>query len=843
VDDVLADNNETFTVSLNVDSWSGDASVYENVGYDGATVTTTIVDDNDTAFTFKLFASDAQGNILTDPSVIYEDGETSTYYVVKAVDGGGNVLMAQPTGTTVGVTFTNNGPTSNADYTHSATVTVGSAFSSTAVDDVLADNNETFTVSLNVDSWSGDASVYENVGYDGATVTTMITDNDIWSPVGSFVDETGGLDTVTVTGGLSANLAVGQARYVLSATNATWVQATNSLTANDGSWKIIVNQTNGSYTFTQLKAMTHSDASNANDQIDLMINVSAVDSGGVVLATKPITVNVYDDAPSAYNPTDALLKNTVGATITESLHSINVIGTDSYVSGTDVIFSPIQEGNSGFTSNGVAINYYVDATGKILTASTSGTEGGVSSANTIFTVVLNDGSDNYSVTMFGTIDNGSGSNFTNLTGTGEAGNGSFKIVNSSSADNLELLFTPLGKGTTVNSDADDIGTDGQTIENGAGLRIDFGQFSNNTQGTQLKNDDSFNIDEKSTINGFKFSIDQIVNLPTTSFTLSAKDAAGAANVLTDDVVDAITRVLIYNASGVLLSTWKAGDVSNPYVTSNGDGTVKVENIAVNYGIVTYTANGYDSLSIMNIDESAKDKFSVRDLQVLVTSDGVGLDESFNTILTDADGDTSNGVIDVTFAPADAIIGTSGDDNLLIGTIGNDQIFGGEGNDTLTGGAGNDILDGGLGDDTLISDVATIGDILTGDTGVDSIDGGAGIDTLILTTGSNIDFSVLDSTNNSITNIEVIDLSVNGDHQLQNISHYDVMDITGGGNSLTILGDVTDTVSVDESTMSYTSTSIGTVNGVDYTFDIYTSVSGMDPTVTLRIENVINSDVI
>ncbi len=183
IDDVLADNGETFTVEL--EGNYSEASTYEKVTYNDATVTTTIVDetsttpttDDDNAFTFQLFAADASGNVSTDASVIYEDGETSAYYVVLAVDANGTPLATQPTGT-VDVSFNNNGTTTGADYTSSTTsATIGTAFSATAIDDVLADNGETFTVEL--EGNYSEASTYEKVTYNDATVTTTIVDNDI----------------------------------------------------------------------------------------------------------------------------------------------------------------------------------------------------------------------------------------------------------------------------------------------------------------------------------------------------------------------------------------------------------------------------------------------------------------------------------------------------------------------------------------------------------------------------------------------------------------------------------------------------------------------------------------
>ena len=184
-----------------------------------------------------------------------------------------------------------------------------------------------------------------------------------------------------------------------------------------------------------------------------------------------------------------------------------------------------------------------------------------------------------------------------------------------------------------------------------------------------------------------------------------------------------------------------------------------------------------------------------------------------------------------------VVGVYGD-NDIVGGDGNDMLTGGDGDDMLTGGDGDDTLFGEGGNDVLVSDIGTSG----GDSQVDAIDGGNETDTLVLSEGSSIDFEVLDSSDNPITNIEAIDLSLNGDHQLHNISHYDILDITGGGKTLTILGDTAaDTVSVDGTTMEWTTTSTEVFNGVSYDFDIYTS--SIDPTVTLRVENIITDAII
>ncbi|MEU4217342.1 hypothetical protein [Actinoplanes sp. NPDC026623] len=73
---------------------------------------------------------------------------------------------------------------------------------------------------------------------------------------------------------------------------------------------------------------------------------------------------------------------------------------------------------------------------------------------------------------------------------------------------------------------------------------------------------------------------------------------------------------------------------------------------------------------------------------------------------------------------DVVDGGSGTDK-IDGGAGNDRLYGGTGNDTLTGGSGNDKLDGGAGNDRLNGGAGN--DSLTGGAGNDRIDGGTGTD--------------------------------------------------------------------------------------------------------------------
>ena len=77
------------------------------------------------------------------------------------------------------------------------------------------------------------------------------------------------------------------------------------------------------------------------------------------------------------------------------------------------------------------------------------------------------------------------------------------------------------------------------------------------------------------------------------------------------------------------------------------------------------------------------------------------------------------------ADAANLVGSSADDTNLVGTTGNDRMWGLEGNDTLSGGNGNDTLIGGAGNDTLRGEAGN--DVLDGGVGNDILVGGAGRD--------------------------------------------------------------------------------------------------------------------
>ncbi|MDO9303920.1 MAG: vWA domain-containing protein [Sulfuricurvum sp.] len=125
----------------------------------------------------------------------------------------------------------------------------------------------------------------------------------------------------------------------------------------------------------------------------------------------------------------------------------------------------------------------------------------------------------------------------------------------------------------------------------------------------------------------------------------------------------------------------------------------------------------------------------------------------------------------------------------------------------------------------------------------AIDGHAGIDTLILQTSANIDFSAL--ANDIIKNMEVIDITQNGNHQLTNLSFQDVIDMTDSKNDLYILGNSGDSVSLQNTTGATwtkdTTAVTEVINGSSHVLDVYHNSA--DSTVLVKVEQSITDQVL
>ena len=200
------------------------------------------------------------------------------------------------------------------------------------VQDGSIEGNETFSIEL-LDAKGA------TLGNRVAEVTIVDDDIAIKSSTHT-VDESNGIGpeySVTDSLGVEYKGSGTTPLVSLKADGATWDAESHTLTANDNSWKVVVDPTTGKYTFTQLEAMHHTDSTNPNDGIEINITAkvetSVVVNGETVIssATAPIVITVLDDGPSVTDMT----VNANGAVVTDETNQLNtaVTGTASVFTG------------------------------------------------------------------------------------------------------------------------------------------------------------------------------------------------------------------------------------------------------------------------------------------------------------------------------------------------------------------------------------------------------------------------------------------------------------------------------------------------------------------------------
>ncbi|SFV64495.1 Alkaline phosphatase [hydrothermal vent metagenome] len=227
---------------------------------------------------------------------------------------------------------------------------------------------------------------------------------------------------------------------------------------------------------------------------------------------------------------------------------------------------------------------------------------------------------------------------------------------------------------------------------------------------------------------------------------------------------------------------------------------------------------------------------INDLQLLYKAYNGDIDVVVKTVdaATNLPADTLSDVNDSqgTFnlrLDASTTITTGDEDNVITTSDAGVTVNSGAGADTITGGAGNDTISGEVGADTVNAGEGA--DTIITD-GADTIDGGLGEDTIVLTTGATLDFSLLD-------NIEIINLTANGDHTLANLSLDDILGMTDSDNLLTITGDVADDVStIDTTGWTQDTGNVGNESNGDNT-STYEYSRGAD-SVILTIDDQIDS---
>ncbi len=505
---------------------------------------------------------------------------------------------------------------------------------------------------------------------------------------------------------------------------------------------------NGTFDYTfELTSRT----ADVADQVESNSFDVAVSDGTVWSDPATVTITIVDDEPFNFVPQAGAMTNAADTILTGRLdldHNIdNNTGADQLGS---VTFADITSGQpmTGVKSGSTQVYLYLSDDGQTVVGSTlSGSTYATAStttANKVFVLELNqDGSfdtanDSYTMTLLKPIDNGSGVTFSNLTGTGPAGNPPWKVVESPAGPNVgkDILFTPMGSATTVNSDSDDVAVGSQFIGFNDGLRIDFADMEiiTNAQGKVTGYSFGDPDDQHYTVNNFTFTVDQISNGTDANMTIKVWNANGDQDFSNDSLVQ-VNRVDVYRG-GVLIASASA-DATVAGIGFNfldgggtaGDDYVTITGLLAGDKVVTSSLTGYDRIEIVNAGTGGDDgKFSLSHLELETVNSGSPVDMNFNLELTDADGDVSTGTLNLTLEPS-ALAGA----NILSGTANADTLYGGGNDDsisglasadTLTGGSGNDILNGGDGND-----------ILVGGIGNDTMTGGAGKDEFVFNSDS------------------------------------------------------------------------------------------------------------
>lgn len=348
-------------------------------------------------------------------------------------------------------------------------------------------------------------------------------------------------------------------------------------------------------------------------------------------------------------------------------------------------------------------------------------------ATTVFKIEMNVSTDDYKITVFEPISNGTTIENINFEGA-KAGNNDFVGVGSNDTTNkLDFLL----------SGSDSVNTNDFSVGVGSGQRIDGTETARFDFVTNLTDDMAnptvtFAYDEIFLVTSFKQTIAVVNPLGDgrTSFTMVALLTDGDLDLFGDATGETpiiITGVKIFNLLGEDITT----DIEfTDFGSISGVGTTSVTIIGMEegweYEITTDT--GFSAVEISAIGDNA---FKLGIFTVTTTSDEEPIDFVAPIDASDADDDTVTSEITVTFLPEGSVLGDDTGETIP-GTAEDDIIAGLAGNDTLSGLAGDDQLFGGAGDDIL--DGGADNDFLTGDSGSDTLTGGTGADVFIYAEG-------------------------------------------------------------------------------------------------------------
>ena len=571
------------------------------------------------------------------------------------------------------------------------------------------ENDVAFTIGYRVTDGDGDTidgSIVINVDDDTPTVSANAAvqlDDDALA--GGIAGGTGDVDpdTANLTGTLGHAFGAdgaGSVTYLTSGAPAgfTYEASGDNLLIKQGGVTVItltLNTATGAYTVTQNNPIDHPAGSNEND-VAFTIGYRVTDGDGDTIDGS-IVINVDDDTPVTYEPADATLTNAAGSPVVFDLDVMppgdDNIANNFGADGPGVVRFPstLHQSDSGETSGGVKIWYFLSNDGQTLTARTGADATAAASGTIIFTVAIDHTTSSYTVDMNGTVDNLGEVIFDEANFDFVGGNETwFGIVpNDQGPDDTpvddeshDLLITPTNE-TTVNTSGILGGIDtGQSVGTGEGFRIDYvidltgepagggADYQDGVDNGHFLNVEPGDVPSHYTTNGAFFTVRQSGG---SDILLKAFDDTDNDNVVGDGTQDAITKIVIKYTNGAgttftsvdLIPTTTEqfvtlGGIQFSYELDDDLKSVHVGNVQgatganenPNTTISTFTANGYNSLEVL-WEGGETFKFAGFGIQDQLLEP---VEISLPTEIVDADGDVvAGGDIDITLNPAPPVV--------------------------------------------------------------------------------------------------------------------------------------------------------------------------------------------
>ncbi len=721
-EEVLGDNQGTFTISIGGDALTGSNTATVTITVSGSAEDTDFVgmsgnDYADLVAAIKAAAELAGLTVSNDDGdsldVTWAAGDTTSFNVdLTAFDD--DILDPES------LTLTLSGPSVDEG---SATLESAEEAATLNITDVDAEPTAG-SVSALVD----DEGLTDGIpGGDGDDTPDVDADNDESTYSGTltfdFGDNGAGSIDFAEMHGDTGSLGTEDISYA-------WDGGTNTLTATTvgGSrpdtdlFTVTVNPATGAYTVTLLTNVLHEsldgvggDNTENNDSVVLTYTVRDSDTD---TADGTLTINFDDDTPAYINPTTAHVVDL--ATMPDVIENLNfAAGADGIG---DVVFSTIYNGETAMDGDGNTLSYngatlylYTIDSGTTVVASTADSLAGVDAENiatTGYTVELN-GDGTYTFHSNGVINNGTAVSSAEIGQVG-GGNKTWKAF-IDLGGTTEDAFLTTKNGDSVNTNNGEIGiSEGNSFEVGEGYRIDFvnnlttsgsgGGETFSVAGGSYNETNSFRqiVSKTGTGNSANILVTAfyILDVPTDALGDYYTDASDAADKITLSTTD----IKVYDFGG--------NDVTGSVTISQSGDSVLIEGIQQDW---TFEVNSDDAFNAIQIDAatgSSTFKLGVFSYGEDLTGDPLEL--SYAVTGTDGDGDSVGGTLDVVLYPdASTVEGTDAGEALngtdqtdyILAYDGDDVLQSLGGDDVLIGGAGNDVMDGGAGVDTFVFSMA------------------------------------------------------------------------------------------------------------------------------------------